>query len=192
MEEYLPIVRKFGDPIFTLTAEVYYYIAKAFQGDQTAFETAIKLINICFDVGFKAFAVTLAHFIAELYLQIGDHGSTLDWVNKILDHAEKSGSNLNKAELLRIKGLTLQALNKPDTLVEEHYMQAIEISRKQKAKTFELRAAVAVATLWEKQEKGAEAYDLLKEVYDWFKEGHDSADLIEARKIMDELKHWFL
>jgi tetratricopeptide (TPR) repeat protein len=188
MEEYLPIVRKFGDPIFTLTAEVYYYIAKAFQGDQTAFHTAIKLINFCFDVGFKAFAVTLAHFIAELYFKIRDHESTLDWVNRILDHAEKTGSNLNKAELLRIKGLTLQALNKPDTLVEKHYIQAIEISRKQKAKTFELRAALALANLWQKQGKTREAAKMLQRVYDWFKEGHDSVDLIEAKKNLEMLE----
>jgi class 3 adenylate cyclase/tetratricopeptide (TPR) repeat protein len=188
MEEYLPIVRKFGDPIFTLTAEVYYYIAKAFQGDQKAFHTAIKLINICFDVGFKAFAVTLAHFIAELYLHIGDHGASLDWVNKILDHQEKSGTNLNKAELLRIKGLTLQALKKQDTMVEEHFRQALEVARKQKAKTFELRAAVALANFWQKQGKTDEAYELLKEIFDWFQEGLESADLLEAKKILKGLK----
>jgi class 3 adenylate cyclase/tetratricopeptide (TPR) repeat protein len=188
MEEYLPIVKKFGDPIFTLTAEVYYYIAKAYQGDQTAFHMAIKLFNVCFDVGFKAFAVTLAHFFAELYYQAGDHESTLIWINKILDHTEKSGSNLNKAELLRIKGLALQALNKPDKLVEEHYMQAIEISRKQKAKIFELRAAKTLSSLWKKQGKAREAYELLREVYDWFKEGNDSIDLMEAKKILKALK----
>ncbi len=188
MEEYLPIVRKFGDPIFTLTAEVYYYIAKAFQGDQESFQTAVNLINVCFDVGFRAFAATMASFIAELYFRIGEFDSTLNWVKKILDHVKKTGSDINNAELFRIKGLTLQALNKQDTQVEELLSQALEISRKQKAKTFELRAAVALAILRQKQGKTGEGYDLLKEVYDWFEEGHESVDLKEAKKILKTLK----
>jgi tetratricopeptide (TPR) repeat protein len=188
MEEYLPIVRKFGDPIFTLTAEVYYYIARAFQGNQMAFQMAVKLINVCFDVGFKAFAVTMAPFIGELYFQSGDHESTLNWIKKILDHVKKTGSNINNAELFRIKGLTLQALNKPEPMVEKNLNQALEISRKQKARTFELRTAAAMAILWEKQGKVEEAYELLKKVYDWFQEGHDSADLTEAKKILTRLK----
>jgi hypothetical protein len=135
MEEYLPIVRKFGDPIFTLTAEVYYYIAKAFQGDQKALDTAVNLINVCFNVGFKAFAVTMAPFISELFFQTGEYESALAWIKKILDHVDKTGSHMNDAELFRIKGLTLMALNKPDTFVEECFSQSLELSRTQKAKT---------------------------------------------------------
>ncbi len=188
MQEYLPIVRKFGDPIFTLTAEVYYYIAKAFQGDQASFDTAVQLINICFDIGFKAFAVSMAPFIAELFHRIEDQESALDWIKKILDHIKKTGSCMNIAELYRIKGLSLQALNNPDTEVEENFNQALKLARNQKAKTFELRAAMALAMLWEKQGKTGEAYGLLKGIYDWFKEGHDSADLMEAKKILNEFK----
>ena len=189
MEEYLPIVRKFGDPIFTLTAEVYYYIAKAFQGDQKALDTAVNLINVCFNVGFKAFAVTMAPFISELFFQTGEYESALAWIKKILDHVDKTGSHMNDAELFRIKGLTLQALDKPDTIIEDCFCRALELSRRQKAKTYELRAAVALANLWLKQGKTNEAHKLLQGVYDWFKEGHDSVDLMEAKKILHELKN---
>jgi len=188
MEEYLPIVRAFGDPIFTLTAEVYYYIAKAFQGDRTAFDTAVNLINVCFDVGFKAFAVSMAPFIGELYFHTGEHESALSWIKKILDHVDKTGSHINTAELLRIKGLTLQALGEPETIVEENFRQALELSGKQSARTFELRAASDLARLWLKQGKTNEAYDLMKSVYDWFTEGFDSVDLKEARELLEKLK----
>jgi predicted ATPase len=188
MEEYLPIVKKFGDPIFTLTAEVYYNIAKSFQGDQTAFDSAANLINICFNIGFKAFAVSMSPYIGEQYFRIGQHESALTWIEKMLDHVNQTGSHMHTAELLRIKGLTLQAIGKPDKFVEENFTQALELSRKQSAKTFELRAASDLAKLWKKQGKTKEAYDLLKCVYDWFTEGFDSVDLVEARELLNALK----
>jgi len=188
MEDYLPMVRAFGDPIFTLTAEVYYYIAKAFQGDRSAFDTAVNLVNTCFDIGFKAFAVTMSPYIGEQYFCIGEYESALSWIKKILDHVNKTGSHALTAELFRIKGLTLQAVGKPEAIVEKCFKKALELSREQSAKIFELRAAGDMAKLWQKQGKTNEAYELLEGVYDWFTEGFDSVDLKEAREILNELK----
>lgn len=188
LEEYLPIVRAFGDPIFILTAEVYFNIAKAFQGDRSAFEAAVNLINVCFDIGFKAFAVSLSPFIGERYFIIGEYESALSWIEKILDHVNKTGSHINTAELLRIKALTLQAVGKPETIVEESFSQALELSRKQSAKTFELRVSCDLARLWQKQRNTNEAHDLLKGIYDWFTEGFESVDLTEARELLEELR----
>ena len=188
MEEYLPIVRAFGDPIFTLTAEVYYYISKAFQGDRASFDTAVNLINVCFDVGFKAFAVSLSPFICEQYLHIGEYKSALSWIEKIMDHVNTTGSNIHTCELFRIKGLVLQALGKPDAIIEKNFYEAIELSKRQSAKVFELRASGDLARLWQKQGKTHEAHDFLQEVYDWFTEGFDSVDLKEARELLKELK----
>jgi hypothetical protein len=188
LDEYLPIVKAFGDPVFTLTAEVYYHIAKAFQGDKTSFETAVNLINVCFDIGFKAFAVTMSSYIGEQYFQTGQHDAALNWIEKILDHVNRTGSHAKTSELFRIKGLTLQSIGKPDERVEENLNHALELSRKQSAKTYELRAAMDLAGLWHKAGRSGEAYDLLKGVYDWFAEGHDSVDLIKARERLDELK----
>ncbi|MCH2451458.1 MAG: AAA family ATPase [Gracilimonas sp.] len=187
LEGYLPIVRAFGDPIFTMTAEVYYNIAKAFQGDTTAFEAAIYLINICFDIGFKAFAVTMSPYLGAQYFRNGEYESALKWIEKILAHVNQTGSHIHTAELFRIKGLTLQALGKPDETVEENLKYALELSKKQSAKTYELRCAADLAILWQKQGKINKANDLLKGVYDWFSEGFDSVDLYEARIILAEL-----
>ncbi|MGB5662880.1 AAA family ATPase [Eudoraea sp.] len=189
IEEYLPIVRDFGDPIFTLTAEVYYNIAKAFQGDRSAFDKAVELISVCFDVGFKAFAVSMSPYIGEQYLRIGEYESALKWIEKILDHVNTTGSHIQTAELFRIKGLTLQALGKPNNNIEENFRKALELSREQSARIFELRAAGDLAKLWKNQGKTDESYELMKGVYEWFTEGFDSQDLKEARKILETLKN---
>jgi predicted ATPase len=72
--------------------------------------------------------------------------------------------------------------------VEKSFELAISTAREQSAKTFELRAATDLAKLWTKQNKSREAYDLLKEVYDWFKEGSDTVDMKEARVTLEQLK----
>jgi tetratricopeptide (TPR) repeat protein len=185
--EYLPIVRAFGDPIFTLTAEVYYYIARAFQGDQAAFDKSAQLINVCFNVGFKAFAVTMSPYIGEQYLRFGAYESALAWIEKILRHVHNTGSHIRTAELLRIKGLVLQATGKPDQMADECFQMAIELSAKQAAKTYELRAACDLARLRQRQGKSKEASRLINEIHDWFTEGKDSVDLKEAKQLMHAL-----
>ena len=185
---YLPIVRKFGDPVFTLTAEVYYYIAKAFQGEREAFDITVKLMHTCFEVGFKTFAVSLSPFIAELYLQLSEYESALNLIDKTLEHVNSTGTHIQTSELYRIKGLVLLAQGTAEDQVEQYLAKALEISKKQSAKTYELRAAKELGQLWHKQGKAKPAYNLLSEVYNWFTEGHNSVDLMEARAVLDELE----
>ncbi|MDP6352635.1 MAG: hypothetical protein QF827_10440, partial [Alphaproteobacteria bacterium] len=65
--------------------------------------------------------------------------------------------------------------------------RAIEIAQSQDAKSWELRAATSLARLWQAQGKTAEARDLLSPVYGWFTEGFDTADLKDAKALLDEL-----
>jgi tetratricopeptide (TPR) repeat protein len=74
-----------------------------------------------------------------------------------------------------------------DAEAEECFLQALEVSRKQKAKSWELRTAVSLCRLWKKQGKHDEARRLLKETYDWFTEGFDTSDLKEARAFLEAL-----
>ena len=129
----------------------------------------------------------MSPYIGEQYFRIGEHESALSWIEKILDHVNKTGSHVHTAELLRIKGLIFQALGKPEAMVEKCFKKALELSREQSAKTFELRAAGDMAKLWQKQGKTNEAYELLEGVFSWFTEGFDSVDLKEAREILNEL-----
>ena len=64
---------------------------------------------------------------------------------------------------------------------------AIDIARNQQAKSFELRTATSLARLWQQQGKHQEAHDLLAPVYHWFTEGFDTADLQDAKALLDEL-----
>ena len=92
-----------------------------------------------------------------------------------------------EAELYRLRGelLALQGASSPE--VEEQLRRALDLSRDQGAKSFELRAAMSLARRWSDQGKKGEARDLLSEVYGWFTEGFDTRDLRETRALLDEL-----
>ena len=70
---------------------------------------------------------------------------------------------------------------------EECFFKAIEISRRQSAKSLELRATMSLARLWQRQGKQKEARDMLAEIYEWFTEGFDTADLKDAKSLLNEL-----
>jgi predicted ATPase len=68
-------------------------------------------------------------------------------------------------------------------------LKAIEIARQQKAKSLELRAVMSLSRLWQQQGKKEEAHRMLAEIYGWFTEGFDTADLQEAKALLEELNH---
>jgi hypothetical protein len=87
-----------------------------------------------------------------------------------------------------IKGELLLLLPDPDVhQAESCFQQALTIARHQCAKMPELRATLCLSHLWRQQGKRAEARQLLAQVYDWFTEGFDTADLQEARALLDDL-----
>jgi predicted ATPase len=68
------------------------------------------------------------------------------------------------------------------------FHDALSVARSQQAKAFELRAATSLAKLWQSQDKRDEAREWLEPVYSWFTEGFDTADLKDARSLLDELE----
>ena len=67
------------------------------------------------------------------------------------------------------------------------FHQALDFARRQQAKSWELRAAMSLSRLWQQQGKRAEAHELLAPIYGWFTEGFDTADLQEAKALLEEL-----
>ncbi len=65
--------------------------------------------------------------------------------------------------------------------------QALDIAHRQEAKSLELRAAMSLSRLWQQQGKRDEARALLAPIYGWFTEGFDTADLLEAKALLEEL-----
>ena len=73
------------------------------------------------------------------------------------------------------------------SIAKEGITQIREVARRQRAKSWELRAALSLARLWQKQGKRMEARDMLKKVYGWFTEGFETFDLKQAGALLDEL-----
>jgi predicted ATPase len=76
----------------------------------------------------------------------------------------------------------------PQVEAEACFLKAIEIARKQQAKSLELRATMSLARLWQQQGKQKEAHEMLAEIYGWFTEGFDTKDLQEAKALLDSLE----
>jgi predicted ATPase len=94
-----------------------------------------------------------------------------------------------EAEVYRLKGeLLLAQEGNRQTVAEAEacFQQALDIARRRQAKSWELRAAMSLARLWQQQGKRDEAHELLAPVYSWFTEGFDTADLQEAKGLLDE------
>ena len=77
--------------------------------------------------------------------------------------------------------------SKVEKEAEECFWKAIEIARRQQAKSWELRAVMSLSRLWQQQGKQAEARQMLAEIYGWFTEGFDTADLKDARILLNKL-----
>ncbi len=70
---------------------------------------------------------------------------------------------------------------------ESAFQKGLAVARAQQARSLELRAATSLARLWDSQGKATEARDLLSPIYGWFTEGFDTADLTDAKALLDEL-----
>jgi class 3 adenylate cyclase/tetratricopeptide (TPR) repeat protein len=93
------------------------------------------------------------------------------------------------AGLYRLKGeLLLRCSAEHPAEAESCFRQALEIARRQGAKSLELRVAMSLSRLWQRQGKRAEAHELLAPVYGWFTEGFDTPDLQEAKALLEELR----
>ena len=75
----------------------------------------------------------------------------------------------------------------PQTEAEEYFWKAIEIARRQHAKSLELRAVMSLSRLWQQQGKKEEARKMLAEIYNWFTEGFDTVDLKEAKALLEQI-----
>jgi class 3 adenylate cyclase/predicted ATPase len=125
-------------------------------------------------------------FLAEGLARHGDRAAALAALREGLDTAGATGEHGWDAELHRLTGTVLLAENQLDE-GQASLQQAIRIAQAQQAKSLELRAARDLARLWGEQGRRAEARDLLAPLYGWFTEGFDTADLQDAKALLDEL-----
>lgn len=108
-------------------------------------------------------------------------------LDEALGFVEKHEERWWEAELYRLRGELLLLQGVADNVIENDFRRAINIARKQKAKSLELRATMSLSQLWYSRGKQLEARQLLPEIYDWFTEGFDSVDLKKAAKLLRKL-----
>jgi DNA-binding SARP family transcriptional activator len=126
--------------------------------------------------------------LAKAYGTAGMPGEGLASLAEASAVMEKTGERYCEAEIQRVKGELLRMQGADAGEVEPHYRKALQVAREQSAKSWELRATLSLARLWQMQGKIGPAREMLGEVYGWFTEGFDTADLQEARMLLDELQ----
>ena len=126
--------------------------------------------------------------LAEAMALTGDLENALDLIDEAIAQIERPGweERLYHAEILRLRGWML--LLKGDLEgAERNFQTSLAWARRQQAKMWELRTSTSLARLWQSQGRRQEAYDLLEPVYDWFTEGFDTKDLLDAKSLLAEL-----
>jgi predicted ATPase len=126
--------------------------------------------------------------LAEAYGQGKRYDEGLAVLEEALALTGQYASVIWEAEIHRLKGVLLLARSTENQVeAEACFHEALAIARHQQAKSLELRAAMSLARLWQRQGQHAEARELLAPVYGWFTEGFGTADLQEAKTLLEEL-----
>lgn len=153
--------------------------------------------------------IGLTHYLTSLveaYAKAGRIAEAKTVLAEAFSLVEKNDERFYEAELYRLKGeLTLQKLSvvsnqlsatnpksltpNPQLEAEACFLKAIEIARKQQAKSLELRAALSLSRLWQRQRKRQEAHRRLSAIYYWFTEGFETVDLHEAKILLETLRN---
>jgi predicted ATPase len=144
--------------------------------------------------GGAAFRTYYMALLAEACGKAGQVEEGLATVAEALAVVERTGGRHYEAELYRLKGTLIlhsQVLS-PRSKVEEEaekcFWKAIEIAQQQNAKSLELRAVMSLSRLWQRQGRKEDARQMLAEIYGWFTEGFDTANLQEAKTLLEELR----
>jgi class 3 adenylate cyclase/predicted ATPase len=118
----------------------------------------------------------------------GDFAEAQRQIASAYTSLEKTNERWAEAEIRRLAG-EIHCLSQPHELenAEDEFARSLAIARQQKAKSWELRAAMSLARLWRDQGKVSEARELLAPVYGWFTEGFDTCDLKEAKALLAQL-----
>jgi predicted ATPase len=163
--------------------------ARAMQGQGVAGLAEIRQ-GVAADLatGAKVMQPYFLGLLAEAYGEDGHPEAGLNALDEALAVVDDTEARFFEAELYRLKGTLLLRQSVPDAAqAETCFRQALSIARHQQAKSWELRTATSLARLWQRQGQRQEARDLLTPVYEWFTEGFDTADLREAKQLLDEL-----
>jgi len=154
--------------------------------------TGLRLLRASFDeFGAEGSAVSrlIAFQMAEALGHAGQHAEGLAATEEAIARSESTEEHWAMAELLRVKGelLLMQGAPGAAAAAEDHFRRALDWARRQGTLSWELRAATSLARLLADQGRPADAIACLQPVYDRFTEGFGTADLVTAKRLLDEL-----
>jgi predicted ATPase len=130
----------------------------------------------------------LCTLLADVYDHLGRPADGLQALAEAHTLIEQHEERRWEAEVSRLQGvLLLHQTGTPPAEAEPWLQRALDVARRQEAKSLELRAVMSLARLWQQQGKRAEAHALLAPIYGWFTEGFDTADLQEAKALLGAL-----
>jgi predicted ATPase len=160
----------------------------AMQGEAAAGGAHLRQALASPDVGPESLRSYWLAVLAEAYGRAGQPQAGLQVLAEAVTLLATTEIRWWEAEVSRLQGALLLQLPSPDVpQAEAAFLCALDIARRQQAKALELRAALSLARLWQGQGQRAPARELLAPIYGWFTEGFDTADLQEARALLDAL-----
>ncbi len=136
--------------------------------------------------GFESWAARHLILLSEVSIEAGRLEDAIALSDEALISIRETGERQFESYALIAKGDALRAMDREGEAAR-CFLDAIDVAHSQSAKSWELRAATRLARLWQSQDKTTDARDLLAPVYGWFTEGFDTADLKEAKALLDEL-----
>jgi class 3 adenylate cyclase/predicted ATPase len=151
----------------------------------TSFSSAIAMFR---STGATIFVPLFLSILGSAFAELRQFDQARRCIDEAMALAEASGERWFDAEIYRIAGeIELRSSERKGPNAQRYFGQALGVARAQQARSCELRAATSLARLWRGQGRRTEARDLLAGVYDWFTEGFDTLDLIEAKALLVEL-----
>jgi predicted ATPase len=124
--------------------------------------------------------------LAESLAQTGELHEAAATLVEALAFVDETDERYYEAELHRLNGQLCLTMD-DEAAAEASFLEAIEVARRQSARSWELRAALSLCRLWEKRGRREDARQYLAEVYDWFTEGFNTPDLLEARRLLNRI-----
>jgi hypothetical protein len=136
------------------------------------------------DISFQPYFIALT---TEVCMRLSRIDDALELLSSAFDFVDRTDERWCEAELHRLKGELSLLTAASDFNGDEHFRRAIEVARKQNARSLELRATTSLARLLAKQGKRYEGRAMLADIYNWFTEGFDTLDLKDAKALLGEL-----
>jgi predicted ATPase len=195
-----PAVQKHAEAAVTLSAEqgfpLWVAMGTSLRGWGLAMQGQGKTGMAQIRQGIAAWRATGAAmnvpYLCTVLAEVAGHlGHTEDGLQALAEAhtlVEQQEERWWEAEVCRLRGvLLLRQPGTPQAEAETWLQRALDVARRQEAKSLELRAAMSLSRLWQQQGKRQEAHGLLAEVYAWFTEGFDTADLQDAKALLEAL-----